>query len=124
MAVKEQYKDLLPHLTARVRRKFDHGLKQKEIRLMNKIKYAIKNAKIGEDGNQEKPDTVKTHLRNVIILPQMVGGVVGVYNGKEYVTVEIKPEMIGKYLGEFSITYRPVNHGKAGVGGTRFIPLK
>lgn len=92
---------------------------------MKKIKNAINNAKIGEDGIKEKPATVKTHLRNAVILPQMVGGVVGVYNGKVYVTVEIKPEMIGKYLGEFSVTYRPVNHGKPGVGGAgaRFIPL-
>ena len=124
MGVNKQYKELLPHLTSRVRRKFAHGIKAKEIRLMNKIKKSINSAKIGDDGIKEKPSTVKTHLRNVIILPQMVGGVVGVYNGKEYVTVEIKPEMIGKYLGEFSITYRPVNHGKAGTGGQRFIPLK
>lgn len=41
--------------------------------------------------------------------------------------VEIKPDMIGHYLAEFSISYRPVKHGKPGIGATnssRFIPLK
>lgn len=39
----------------------------------------------------------------------------------------LQPEMIGHYLGEFSITYKPVKHGRPGIGAThssRFIPLK
>ncbi|MBN3274545.1 RS15 protein, partial [Polyodon spathula] len=75
----------------------------------------------------EKPDVVKTHLRDMVILPEMVGSMVGVYNGKTFNQVEIKPEMIGHYLGEFSITYKPVKHGRPGIGAThssRFIPLK
>lgn len=73
----------------------------------------------------EKPEVVKTHLRDMIILPEMVGSMVGVYNGKTFNQVEIKPEMIGHYLGEFSITYKPVKHGRPGIGAThssRFIP--
>jgi small subunit ribosomal protein S15e len=57
----------------------------------------------------------------------MVGSVVGVYNGKQFNAVEIKGEMIGHYLGEFSMTYKPVRHGRPGIGAThssRFIPLK
>merc|ERR1712232_484463 len=75
----------------------------------------------------EKPEVVKTHLRNQIVMPEMVGSVAGVYNGKAFNSVEIKPEMIGHYLGEFSITYHPVRHGRPGIGATnssRFIPLK
>ncbi|KAM7339419.1 hypothetical protein ACRRTK_000034 [Alexandromys fortis] len=75
----------------------------------------------------EKPEVVKTHLQDMIILPEMVGSMVGVYNGKTFNQVEIKPEMIGHYLGEFSITYKPVKHGRPGIGAThssRFIPLK
>ena len=52
---------------------------------------------------------------------------VGVYNGKTFNQMEIKPEMIGHCLGEFSITYKPVKHGQPGIGAThssRFIPLK
>jgi small subunit ribosomal protein S15e len=75
----------------------------------------------------EKPATVRTHLRNMIIVPEMIGSVIGVYNGKTFNQVEIKPEMIGHYLAEFSISYKPVKHGRPGIGSTnssRFIPLK
>ncbi|EGW03732.1 40S ribosomal protein S15 [Cricetulus griseus] len=75
----------------------------------------------------EKPEVGKTHLRDMIILPEMAGSMVDVYNGKTFNQVEIKPKMIGHYLGEFSITYKPVKHGGPGVGAThssRFIPLK
>ena len=71
----------------------------------------------------EKPDVVKTHLRNMVIVPEMTGSIVGVYNGKVFNTVEIKPEMIGSYLGEYSITYRPVSHGRGGTAGGKFVPL-
>jgi len=57
----------------------------------------------------------------------MIGSVIGVYNGKTFNQVEVKPDMVGHYLGEFSISYKPVKHGKAGIGSTtssRFIPLK
>ena len=63
----------------------------------------------------------------MIILPEMVGSTVAVYNGKVFNLVDIKAEMIGYYLGEFSISYRPVRHGRPGLGAnmaSRFIPLK
>ncbi|XP_042401174.1 40S ribosomal protein S15-4-like [Zingiber officinale] len=75
----------------------------------------------------EKPEPVRTHLRNMIIVPEMIGNIIGVYNGKTFNQVEIKPEMIGHYLAEFSISYKPVKHGRPGIGAThssRFIPLK
>jgi ribosomal protein uS19 len=53
----------------------------------------------------EKPATVKTHLRDMIVVPEMIGSVIGIYNGKIFNTVEIKPEMTGHYLAEFSISY-------------------
>ena len=76
---------------------------------------------------EEKPKVVKMPLRDMIILPEMVGSMVGLYNGKTFNQVEIKPEMIGHYLGEFSINYKPVKQGRPGIGAThssRFIPLK
>ncbi|CAG0922905.1 unnamed protein product [Notodromas monacha] len=115
----EQVMELLP---CRARRKLSRGLKRKPLALMKKLRKAKKEAP-----PLEKPEVVKTHLRNMIILPEMVGSVVGVYNGKTFNQVEIKPEMIGHYLGEFSITYKPVKHGRPGIGAThssRFIPLK
>ena len=75
----------------------------------------------------EKPEPVRTHLRDMIIVPEMIGSVIGVYNGKTFNQVEIKPEMVGSYTGEYSISYKPVKHGRPGIGAThssRFIPLK
>ena len=90
--------------------------------LMKKLRRKKKEAAVNE-----KPDVVKTHLRSMIVVPEMTGSIVGVYNGKTFNQVEIKPEMIGHYLGEFSISYKPVKHGRPGIGAThssRFIPLK
>merc|ERR1711924_42863 len=109
-------------VTARARRRFSRGLKRKPMALINKLRKAKK-----ECGQYEKPECVKTHLRNMIIVPEMIGSVVGVYNGKVFNSVEIKPEMVGAYLGEFSITYKPVKHGRPGIGATnssRYVPLK
>lgn len=80
--------------------------------------------KKAETPELEKPEPVKTHLRNAVVLPEMVGSVVAVYNGKAFGLVEIKPEMIGRYLGEFSITYKPTLHGRTNVSVNmhRFIP--
>jgi len=57
----------------------------------------------------------------------MVQSLVNVHNGKGFSQVEIKPEMIGFYLGEFAMTYKRVTHGKPGVGAThssKFVPIK
>ena len=72
-------------------------------------------------------EDLKTHVRDVIILPKAVGKVVEVYNGNSYIKFEIKPEMIGHYLGEFAMTRKEVTHSGPGVGATRsskFMPLK
>ncbi|XP_065179046.1 small ribosomal subunit protein uS19-like [Sycon ciliatum] len=109
-------------LHCRARRRFNRGLKRKPLQLMKRLRKAKKEA-----APMEKPEVVKTHLRNMIIVPEMIGSVVGVYNGKVFNQVEVKPEMVGHYLGEFSITYKPVKHGRPGIGAThssRFIPLK
>merc|ERR1711887_79577 len=106
----------------RARRRFARGLKRKPMTLIKRLRKAKKEA-----GPLEKPEVVKTHLRDMIIVPEMIGSIVGVYNGKTFNQVEIKPEMVGHYLGEFSITYKPVKHGRPGIGAThssRFIPLK
>ena len=55
----------------------------------------------------------------MIVLPEMVGGIVGIYNGKDFVNTEIKFDMIGKYLGEFAMSYKPTTHGRPGVGATK-----
>ena len=70
---------------------------------------------------------IKTHNRDMIVIPEMIGAVLGVYNGKEFVRVEIAPAMIGHYLGEFAPTRKRVIHSAPGVGATRssmYVPLK
>jgi len=62
---------------------------------------------------------IKTHLRDIVIVPRMVDMTIQVYNGKTFVPVKITGEMLGHRLGEFSITRSRVKHGAAGVGATR-----
>ena len=81
----------------------------------------------GGKGGSAPPPRIRTHLRDLIILPFMVGTTVHVYNGKEFKEVEIKPEMIGHYVGEYSLSGRRVSHGAPGVGASRsslYVPLK
>ncbi|KAL9262716.1 Small ribosomal subunit protein uS19-like protein [Drosera capensis] len=114
--------ELVKLYPARARRRFQRGLKRKPMALIKKLCKAKREAPAGE-----KPEPIRTHLRNMIIMPEMIASVVGVYNGKTFNQVEIKPEMIGHYLAEFSISYKPVKHGRPGIGAThssRFIPLK
>jgi small subunit ribosomal protein S19 len=74
-----------------------------------------------------REDVVRTHARDALVLPAHVGHRVSVYNGHEYKEFEIRPEMIGHYYGEFSLTRRFEKHSGPGVGATRsskFMPLK
>ena len=105
------YEQLMQLYSARQRRRLNRGLRRKQHSLLKRLRKAKKDAP-----SMEKPEVVKTHLRNMIILPEMVGSMVGVYNGKTFNQVEIKPEMIGHYLGEFCITYKPVKHSGPGMG--------
>ncbi len=69
----------------------------------------------------------KTHCRNMVILPELVGKKFGIYNGKEFFTVTITEEMLGHRLGEFSHSTREVKHSAPGIGATKsskYIPLK
>lgn len=66
-----------------------------------------------------KGKLIKTHDRSIVVVPKMLGNVIGIYNGKEYIKVEMIPEMLGHRLGEFSPTRKPTKHGAAGVGATK-----
>jgi small subunit ribosomal protein S15e len=115
---------LMELVHARARRTLSRGLllKRKVKQLKTKLLKAKKDC-----GPYDKPDVVKTHLRNMLIIPEMIGSIIGVHNGKVFTAVEVKADMVGHYLGEFSITYKPVRHGRPGIGATsssKFIPLK
>ena len=114
----DEFIKLLP---ARQRRSLLRGLTEAQRILLEKVRKAKKALQEG------KKVVIKTHVRDMIILPEMVGLTLHVYNGREFVPVEIKPEMIGHYLGEFAITCKPVKHGAPGVGASRssmYVPLK
>lgn len=70
---------------------------------------------------------VRTHCRDALVLPAHVGRRVAIHNGKEFKEIEVRPEMVGHYYGEFSLTRRFEKHSGPGVGATRsskFMPLK
>ena len=109
-------------LSSRKKRCFRRGIKPCYDRLIKRLIKSVKECPYGE-----KPRPVKTHLRNCIIMPEMVGGIAEVYSGKYWNPVEIRTDMVGDYLGEYSMTYKPIRHGKVGVGATRgskFVSIK
>jgi small subunit ribosomal protein S19 len=111
----DEFINILP---SRQRRSLQRGLTAEQRVLLEKLRTA-KEAKAS--------NAIKTHVRDLIVLPEMVGAKVGIHNGKEFVEVEIKPDMIGHYLGEFAITNKPVRHGTPGIGASRssmYVPLK
>ena len=114
----DEFINLLP---SRQRRSLQRGLTPEQRILLEKLREAKEAQKQGKEVN------LKTHVRDLIILPEMVGVKIQIHNGKEFVAVEIKPEMIGHYLGEFAITNKPVRHGTPGIGASRssmYVPLK
>lgn len=107
--------ELLPLLPARPRRTLKRGLTKTQ----NKLLEDIKEAKEG--------DTIKTHCRDMVILPSFIGHTILVHSGREFQRVNIQPQMVGHYLGEFAGTRKKVKHAGPGVGATRsskFMPLK
>jgi small subunit ribosomal protein S19 len=108
----EELSQVLP---ARARRSLRRGFNADQQRFLEKLTAAPSGK------------TVRTHCRDVLILPVHVGRRVAIHNGKEYKEIEVRPEMIGHYYGEFSLTRRFEKHSGPGVGATRsskFMPLK
>jgi len=114
--------DVIKLLPSRARRSLKRGLTPPQRTLLEKIREARRIQQ--ETGTQ--PD-VETNIRDMTILPEMVGMNIKVHNGKEFAAVAIEAEMIGHYLGEFVITNKQVRHGAPGVGASRssmYVPLK
>ena len=105
-------------LPARSRRSLTRGITDGKRKLLDEIKLA-------KAGKLTTP--IKTHLRDLIIMPYMTGLTIHIFSGKEFVPVVIKPEMIGHYTGEYVMTNKRVIHGAPGVGASRsslYVPLK
>ena len=96
---------------SRARRTLKRGYDKKLLKKIEKARQAEKQGK--------KPQAVRTHLRDAVIVPQMLGLLFAVHRGNTFEIVEIKPEMLGHYLGEMALTRKKLSHGKAGIGATR-----
>ena len=109
---------ILLNFNSRQRRSLTRGITDGKRKVIDEIKLA-------KEGKLKNP--IKTHLRDLIILPNMIGVEIHVYSGKEFQPITITPEMIGHYLGEYVITNKRVTHGAPGVGASRsslYVPLK
>ncbi len=111
---KMSLEDFIKLIPSRERRALKRGFTDDEKKLLLKIR--------------KKPNAFyKTHSREMVIIPELIGKKIGIYNGKEFVSVDIKSEMLGHRLGEFALTRKKVQHSAPGFGATKsskFIPLK
>jgi small subunit ribosomal protein S19 len=97
--------DFAVMLPARLRRNIKRGFTDQQKVLIENIKKGAKD--------------IKTHCRNMVILPMMVESTIRIYNGKEFVQVFIEPEMLGHCLGEFALTRKRLQHSAPGIGATK-----
>ncbi|HKM50973.1 MAG: 30S ribosomal protein S19 [Candidatus Bathyarchaeia archaeon] len=107
-------------LPSRQRRSLTRGLTADQRILMELIRGSSR-------GKSKDAKPIRTHCRDMVILPEMVGLNLLIHSGKEFESIDVKPEMIGHYLGEFVITNKKVLHGTPGIGASRssmYVPLK
>ncbi|ACV47946.1 MULTISPECIES: 30S ribosomal protein S19 [Halomicrobium] len=112
----DEVAELLP---ARQRRSITRGLTDEQQKLLEEARDA--------EPEETANNPIRTHLRDMPILPEFVDLTFAVHNGQSFERVQVEPEMIGHYLGEFQLTRKSVEHGQAGIGATRsskFVPLK
>ena len=108
------FKEFMEIIPSRQRRTFRRRLSKEQAKLIT-------------DSNNKPDKVLRTHRREMIIIPQFVGRTFAVHNGKEFVNLEIMPEMIGLYFGELAPTRTSPTHTGPGVGATKsskFMPLK
>lgn len=114
-----ELEDVAELLPARQRRSITRGLSVEKQKLLEKAE---------ERGAEESANNpIRTHLRDMPIVPAFINKTFEVYNGQSFERVRVEPEMLGHYLGEFQLTRQSVEHGQAGIGATRsskFVPLK
>jgi small subunit ribosomal protein S19 len=107
----DEFINLLP---SRMRRSLRRGLSNEQRIVLERLR-------------QDNGKPIKTHSRDMVVLPEMIGRTLLVHSGQEFVELRINEKMLGHYLGEFVITNKLVRHGKPGIGASRssmYIPLK
>ena len=103
----KEFAELVP---ARQRRSLTRGFTEAQKRLLEKIRKA-------KAGLQNKP--IKTHCRDMIVLPEMIGLKLMIHKGKEFIPVVILEDMVGHFLGELTLTRQRIQHSAPGVGATK-----
>lgn len=101
-------------LPSRMRRSLRRGLSEEQRIVLEKLRK-----------DNGKP--VRTHARDLVIMPEMIGKTIHCYTGKEFKEIRINEKMVGHYLGEYAVSITPVRHGRPGIGASRssmYIPLK
>ena len=101
-------------LPSRMRRSLRRGLSEEQRIVLEKLRK-----------NDNRP--VRTHARDLVIMPEMIGKTIHCYTGKEFREININEKMVGHYLGEYAVSITPVRHGRPGIGASRssmYIPLK
>lgn len=96
-----KFTELLP---SKERRKIKRGFTEQENILLQNLK---------------SKNSIKTHCRDMIIIPEMLDKVISVFNGKTFETIRIEADMLGHRLGEFSITRKKLAHSAPGIGATK-----
>ena len=101
MSIKE-FATIVP---SRQRRSLSKGMSELHKKVLEKLRSNDQN--------------VRTHAKDMVVLPEMVGKIIRVHNGKQFETLTIMAEMIGHYLGEFVPTRKKVAHHAPGIGATK-----
>jgi small subunit ribosomal protein S19 len=97
-------KELAELLPSRQRRTIKRGLDENKKKIIEKLK---------------KKNTVKTHLRDMIVLPQFVGKTISIHSGKTFEPIIIQEDMVGMFFGELVTTRRRITHNSPGVGASK-----
>ena len=116
----DEFIKLIPSKQRRTLKRMNHQMRKflekfRKRKTKDKAREAAREP--GKEGKPAKP--LRTHFREMVVLPEMVGSRIQVYDGKTFVDINILPEMLGHRLGEYSITTKMVKHGGPGIGATR-----
>ena len=100
--------DFMKLITSRERRALKRGFMEPQKTLLETIKRTAGSGRF-----------IKTHERNMVIIPQMLGAKLGVFNGKDWIQADVTPAMLGHRIGEFAMTRKRVKHSAPGIGASR-----
>ncbi|MBN2881663.1 ribosomal protein S19 family protein [Candidatus Woesearchaeota archaeon] len=102
--------EFLKLIPSRSRRSILRGLSDEQQAFMRKL--------------EKGKDNIETHLRDLVVVPKMIGKTIKIHNGKEFVPVLILPDHLGYFFGELALTRKKANHSKTGVGSKKKVSIR